>query len=254
MSLSLSDIRNNKTWAHVLPLGTFVLLNFLFGVICDAGLEYQHEYAPWWRHWPEQWMYPLQTVICGAMLVFFWKHYEFTWHKGLLTGALMGVVGIGFWLLPTHLYTAMGYTEESVGWLKHFGFAQRVKGFNPADLGDGTAMWVSCVLRFLRAAVVVAFVEEVFWRGFLMRFVLDPDHNYWKVPFGKFSWLSLSVVTVGFVIAHAPVDYAGAVIYGLLTYWVAVRTKSLGACVVMHAVANLLMGMYALHFGKYGLW
>jgi len=31
-------------------------------------------------------------------------------------------------------------------------------------------------------------------------------------------------------------------------------SRSLGACVVMHAVANLLMGLYAVGYAKYGLW
>lgn len=44
------------------------------------------------------------------------------------------------------------------------------------------------------------------------------------------------------------------VIYGILTYIVAVKTKSLAACIVMHGVANLLMGLYALEYAKYGLW
>ena len=42
--------------------------------------------------------------------------------------------------------------------------------------------------------------------------------------------------------------------WGTLVYFVAVWTRSLLACVVMHAVANFLMGWYALAFGKYGLW
>ncbi len=103
----------------------------------------------------------------------------------------MGVIGIGFWILPTHLYTALGYTEETVGWLKHLGFAERAKGFNPSDMGTESGYWFSVIFRFLRAAVVVAFVEEIFWRGFLMRFLLEMDRDYWKVPFGKFSWLTL---------------------------------------------------------------
>ena len=103
-------------------------------------------------------------------------------------------------------------------------------------------------------AVVVALVEEIFWRSFLMRLVIDWEGRYWKQPFGKGSWLSFAVVTGAFTVAHAPVDYAGALIYGSLTYGLCVWSRNLGACVVMHAVANLLMGIYALAAGKAGLW
>ena len=46
------------------------------------------------------------------------------------------------------------------------------------------------------------------------------------------------------------VDYAGAFVYGSLTYLLCVWSKSLGACVVMHATANLLMGLYIMAYRK----
>ena len=63
-----------------------------------------------------------------------------------------------------------------------------------------------------------------------------------------FRWTGL------FILVHAPVDYAGALVYGSMTYLLCVWSKNLGACVVMHATANLLMGLYAMAYGKYGLW
>ena len=87
-----------------------------------------------------------------------------------------------------------------------------------------------------------------------MRFVLNPDGNYWKVPFGRFSWKSYLIVTALVVFIHNPADWAAAFVWGTLMYCCAVWTRSLLACVVMHAVANFLMGWYALSLGKYGLW
>lgn len=250
--MNLAEIRKDKAYAHVVPLATFMGLNFLLMII-DEFLKWDHPDAAWWQM-TAHWFYPLQTIICGATLIFFWRHYEIKWDRRIIFGAIMGGIGIGFWILPTHLYTSLGYTKETVGWLEHIGFAARNDGFNPNDFSDPLAIWFTTVFRFLRAAVVVAFVEEIFWRGFLMRYILNPDSNYWKIPFGKFSWLSFVVITTLFVFIHAPVDYAGALVYGTLMYFVAVKTKSLAACIVMHAVSNLLMGGYALQYGKYGLW
>jgi CAAX prenyl protease-like protein len=116
------------------------------------------------------------------------------------------------------------------------------------------AYWASLMLRFLRAVVVVALVEEIFWRGFLMRFVIDWEGDCWRQPFGRAHWKSYLLVTGLFVIAHSPVDYAGAFAYGSLTYLLCIWSKNLGACVVMHAVANFLMGIYIMVYGKFGLW
>lgn len=132
----------------------------------------------------------------------------------------------------------------------------RTDGFNPVLITQNQAFWYwfIVVLRFLRLVIVVPLVEEIFWRGFLMRFLCDIDGDYWKVPFGKFHWLSLVVVTAMFVMAHAPVDYVAAAVFGILMYGVAVKTKSLTACIVMHATANFILGLYVLSTQQWGYW
>ncbi|WP_193214776.1 CAAX prenyl protease-related protein [Luteolibacter marinus] len=251
-------LRDTDAWvrAQVIPFAVFMgflLLLQLFGTL----LTWEHPAAPWWRHWPEQWVYPLQTVACLAVLAKFWKYYEFRWSwKWSAAGVVFGAVGIGFWLLPTVMYDRLGLSGETTGWQKWLGLAARTKGFNPAEaFGAGTpAFWAALILRFVRAVVVVALVEEIFWRSFAMRLASDWEGNYWKRPFGEAKWKSYGIVTGLFMVAHAPVDYAGAFVYGSLTYLLCIWSKNLGACVVMHAVANLLMGLFAMTYGKYGLW
>lgn len=256
---SLSEIQKDRTLAHVMPLAAFMVITLPWQFLGD-WVEWKHPQAPWWRHYPEHWIYPLQSLICIALLLFLRKNYE--WKitpKTAVIGTIMGAIGIGFWILPTHLHMVLGMQGEQEGILKWLGVMPRDDGFNPQDLVDkvdgGAALyWSTLVLRFLRAVVIVSLVEEIFWRGFLMRFLLDPDRDYWKIPFGKPAWISYLVVTVAFMLVHQPVDYAGALVFGSIMYGVAVWTRSLMACVIMHAVANLLMGLYAMHFGKYGLW
>lgn len=244
----------DRTRAHVMPFAVF--LGFLFLLQATGyGFEWDHPVAPWWRRWPEHWVYPLQSITCIVLLIRWWRRYEFAWTpRAILLGSLFGAVGIGFWLLPTTLYDRLGVASWGDGWWQWLGVEARTDGFDPGVFGNPAAYWATLVARFFRAVVVVALVEEIFWRGFLMRFVLDWEGNYWKQPFGKASWLSYAVTTGAFMMAHAPVDYAGALVYGSLTYLLCVWSKSLSACVVMHAVANLLMGCYAVAYGKFGLW
>ena len=242
--------------AQVTPFAVFIGLTLLLQLF-TTYFGWKHPSAPWWRNWPEQWLYPLQTVIGLILVIRWWKYYEFRWSlKWSLAGAVFGVVGIGFWLLPTVMYDRLGIEGEAEGWQKWLGLAEREKGFNPAEaFGAGTPLyWAALVMRFVRAVVVVALVEEIFWRSFLMRFVNDWEGDYWKRPFGEASWKSFGLVTLLFMLAHGTVDYAGALVYGSLTYLLCIWSKNLGACVVMHAVANLLMGLFAVGYGKYGLW
>lgn len=251
-----SDLKNTEklTIAHILPFGVFMV--FLILLQLGASLVgWEHPQAPWWRRDFAQLIYPIQTLVTLGLIAYYWKYFEFRWNlKWSALGVLFGIVGIGFWLLPTTLYDVWGLTGETDGWMKLLGIAKRDDGFDPGIFENPAAYWASLLMRFVRAVIVVAFVEEIFWRGFVMRFCMDWEGQYWRQPFGLAHWKSFLIVTVLFMFAHGPVDWAGAFVYGALTYVLCVWSKNLGACVVMHAVANLLMGIYAMAYGKYGLW
>ena len=111
---------------------------------------------------------------------------------------------------------------------------------------------MTIVLRFLRLAVVVPFIEEIFWRGFLLRFLIN--ENFERVPVGTFSLVSFIVVTVGFGFSHASEDWIAALLTGALYNGVAYRTKKLSSCILTHAVTNLLLGLWIMKTKQWGFW
>lgn len=242
------------TRAHVLPLAVFMAFMLLLQLL-GSFIEWKHPAAPWWRQDPAQLIYPLQTIVSGVLLAAYWRCYSFAWcwRWGLL-GAGFGALGIACWLLPTTLYDALGCTGKTDGWLHLLGVAARKDGFNPGLFVNPLAYWSALGLRFLRAAVVVALAEEIFWRGFLMRVLTADGDECWRQPFGRASWLSYLVVTGLFVFSHGTLDWPAAWVYGSLTYLLCVWSKNLGACVIMHGTANFLMGLYIIAYGKFGLW
>lgn len=242
------------TRAHVVPFAVFMVF-LIVALLADSFIGWDHPAAPWWKRDVAQWVYPIQTLVVLGLLIRYWKSFTFDWSlKWCAIGVVFGVVGIGFWLLPTTLYDAWGLSGETDGWMKWLGIAKRDDGFDPGIFENPAAYWASLTMRFIRAAVIVALVEEIFWRGFVMRFCMDWEGNYWKQPFGRAHWKSYLIVTLLFMFAHVAPDRAGALVYGSLTYLLCVWSKNLGACVVMHAVANFLMGVYVMAYGKYGLW
>ncbi len=240
--------------AHVVPFAVFMgfmLVLMMLGYL----IEWKHPDAPWWRQDPAQFVYPVQSLTTLGFLIYYWRSYTFNWSlKWTLLGIVFGAVGIGFWLLPTTLYDLWKLDAPTHGALRLLGVAARKEGFDPGIFHHPVAYWSSLGFRFFRAVVIVALVEEILWRGFMMRFVCDWEGDFWKQPFGRPHWLSYLIVTGLFIIAHDPIDYAGAFVYGSLTYLLCIWSKNLGACVIMHATANLLMGVYAMAYGKYGLW
>ncbi len=230
---------------YIAPLVVFMPLTEV-----ATWLRVENSALPWYQSAPEHWVYPVQCAIVGAVLLFFRKHYQLAPWRRMGLAALLAVVGIAVWVLPASLYH-----EGQPGWHEWLGIAPRMEGFNPNVLpSHSAAWWATVALRFFRMVVIVPFVEELFWRGFLMRQVQAGDRDFLSIPFGQHSWRAFWIVTLAVVAVHQPADYLGAFVWGALVYWLAVRTKSLGACVFMHAVGNLLLGLYVMQTRQWGFW
>lgn len=222
----------------VCPFVLFLGFNLLL-FIAENSWTWDHPSAPWWQRAPEMVLYPAQVIVCGAYL---WSvRRGVSWRASFghcVLGILAGVAGIAVWLLP--------YVN---GWIPAEG------GFSPERIfgEDSPMVPVQYIFRFLRAVVIVALVEELFWRGYLMRWCINRDFPQ-SVPIGQGSWLSYAVVTLAFMLAHRPVDYAGAFVYGTFAYLLVLQTRCLLPVILMHAVANLVMGICALSLDLPHLW
>jgi CAAX prenyl protease-like protein len=109
--------------------------------------------------------------------------------------------------------------------------------------------WV--VGRIVGAVVVVPIAEELAYRGFLMRRLIDADFE--SVPYQRVPWTALLATAVVFGMAHGTLWLPGivaGVIFGLLV----IRRGSLGESVVAHAVANALLVVAVLTGGQWQLW
>ena len=223
----------------VYPLAIFMGFTLLLAFGGEA-MEWDHPEAAWWQRAPEMWLYPLQTLVCGWWLWHVRNQIQWDWAlRPCLAAVLLGLVGIGLWMIPYF-----------TGWIPDEG-----NGFMPDKIfGAGSALTLAeYAMRFARAAVVVPFVEELFWRGFLMRWCINRDFPQ-TVAIGTHSWLAYGVTTAAFMLIHAPADWAGAFIYGSLTYLLVVKTKRITPAIVMHATANAVMGICAIYFNLPHLW
>lgn len=186
---------------------------------------------------PEQWIYPLQALLCGALVWRFWPVYGMKLPRGWGFSLFIAVLVLAIWIAPQQ-------------WL---GQPPRLEGFDPTLFGEGTpAYFLVLALRFLRLVIVVPLVEEIFWRGFLCRYLIDDDFT--RPPFGAFSWQSFGIVSLAFAGAHWGPDFIPALITGALYNIVAYRTRSLSSCVVAHAVTNGLLGGYIMATRQWGFW
>ena len=224
------DVRSHRV-AYLAPFIVFLAFLFFGEAVKKIGEGYTG-----YAH-PEYWIFPLQTFVCAVLLWKLRKPIEFRPFSGFSFATLIGLLALVVWISPQVF----------------FGFAPRTDGFHPDFFGaDGWPYWANLTLRLLRMAVVVPFVEELFWRGFLLRFLVR--ENFTAVPFGTFTWRSFLIGSFAFCLEHQPSDWPAAVLTGALFNLVAYRTRSLAACILTHAVTNLALAFYILRTGQWGFW
>ena len=105
--------------------------------------------------------------------------------------------------------------------------------------------------RALRATLIVPVVEELFWRAWLMRWLISPKFE--EVPLGTWSAQSFWIVAVMFASEHGSYWDVG-LIAGIVYNWWMLRTRSLGDLILAHAVTNGCLCAYVIAFGKWQYW
>jgi len=185
-------------------------------------------------------LYPLKTVVVGYLLYRFRKEYNDLDFKDLLsyrTTLVASCVGV----LVFMLWIRMDWTLSA---------SATPTGLNPTLLPDVAVRIIMIFFRIIGAVLVVPLMEELFWRSFLIRYIIDNDFE--KVQIGTFTWISFLLTIILFGSEHYFI-YAGimaGVAYNLILY----KTRSLAQCVLAHTVTNLALSIYVIFTGKWQFW
>jgi CAAX prenyl protease-like protein len=222
----MRPLHQRPSLPYVLPFGALVLSLFLprlgVGVVADNAIR---------------------ITVVGVLLVSLARPV-----LDLRVTRWAGSIGVGvlvflLWIGPDLLVA--GYRENVL-------FSNAVVGrpesaFPEAAREDAAAV----ALRFARAVLVVPVAEELFWRAWLPRWIVNPDFR--QVPLGRYTRTAFAITAVLFAVEHGSywdVGLAAGVGYNL---WM-IRTRSLGDCVVAHAVTNACLGAYVIGAGQWQYW
>jgi len=153
--------------------------------------------------------------------------------KGLAGDVAVGVAGAAFWVAPYLWITAMRPESGSEFDLQQFG---------------ATREWLALSLRAFGFGVVTPFVEELFVRGWLARYVdvFDRPDDFRDVPIGRYSFRSFATVVIFFTSSHMSWEWPVAVLWIVLTQLWFYRRRHLLALVIVHAVSNLTIFLFVL--------
>lgn len=211
--------RRGTGWGpYVLPYASFLLLGEVQG-------RMPHDIAPYLRIF--------RVVLTAALLLFFFLRGDYPELKGwrptlygVVQDVLMGLATTVLWVAPYVIFPSLPRPDAQ-------------EAFNPYALGTSFAP-AFVALRFAGFAAVTPFMEELFIRSFLIRYldVFDTSEDFRDVPMARFRWRSFLGTALAFTISHLPWEYPVAAATGLLWNLWLYRRKHIGSLVLVHAVTN----------------
>lgn len=224
-------------WEHAIPFVAWLLImQFIDVPAISQGIQYV-----------------IRTVVCTLLFLYLrpWRYYDrpSIRHWPMAFGA--GLVVLAIWIgLETPWANAV--PSVSAFYQKFFilPFNEVPEAVINSPLAPENAGWPITIVRLLGSAVVIAVIEEFFWRGFLYRWLMGND--FLKVSVGKLDWRQLLIMSALFGLEHNrwAVGMITGVIYGL----VMIRSRDIWTACLAHIVTNFTLGLYVLVTGSYQFW
>jgi uncharacterized protein len=191
---------------------------------------------------PPQWLYLVRFLIVTSLIgALSWPYLSFRPSVPLASIAV-GVAVFVIWVAPDLLF---GYRHH---WLFENSFTGAAVSSSAPHLKVNIGY---LLLRSLFSAGAIPILEELFWRGWMMRWMIDSD--FLTVPLGKYAPSAFWIVALLFASEHGPyweVGLAAGIVYN----WWIVRTRNLADCILAHAVTNAVLAGYVVITGQWQYW
>jgi len=226
----------SPVWPFVAPFFLFMLF-----LVVEGWFPDQHYL-----------FYPVKSLAVGAVILGSWRLLPSLRPTLPVLSMLVGVLGVVLWIgldpwsiqlnsLSDWIYNRAVHVIGLDSWQVHDDGP--LIGRNPFQLYPASEAWILFGFRVLGISLVVPVMEELFWRGFLMRWLIKEEFT--TVPLGTYQPFSFWLTTAFFAGVHGA-EWPLAVIVGILYGGWFVRTKSLGNIMLAHGVTNLLLALYCL--------
>lgn len=185
----------------------------------------------------------LRIIVVGGLLAFWSRPVIDLRTRFAIASILLGIAVFLIWIGPDALFP--NYRNF---WL----FQNALTGVTrtslpPAALSDPLVL----ILRVTQSVLIVPIAEELFWRAWLMRWLISP--RFASVPLGAYQAASFWTVAFLFASEHGPWWDVGLVA-GIAYNWWIVRTKSLADCILAHAVTNALLCAWVIGRHQWQYW
>lgn len=190
-----------------------------------------------------RWEHVLWVAVMAAVIWFFSRRVLSFRCVNPLGSVALGLAVFALWVGPDVLIP--GYRNH---WLFQNQYLGTLKNAIATDLLDDPLV---LVFRTIRATIIVAIVEELFWRGWLMRWLIKPEFD--QVPLGAYDTRAFWITAALFASEHGPYWDVGLACGAIYNWWM-LRTKSIGDLIVTHGVTNLALSLYTIATKQWHYW
>ena len=187
-------------------------------------------------------LYPLRAgAVLVVMLVFSRRVIAWRPSQGVAS-VVMGVVVFAIWIGPDLIWA---------GW-RHLWIFENKLFSAESTLAPGLrSNFAFIAVRVFGSVALVPILEELFWRGWLMRWLIAQDFR--KVPLGAYAPSAFWITAALFASEHGSYWDVG-LITGVIYNWWMIRTRNLADCILAHAVTNGCLAAYVLARGQWQYW
>ncbi len=156
---------------------------------------------------------------------------------------LLGLAVFAIWIGPDVLFPA---------WRDHWLFSNGALGRPVSSMAAKEKTDAGFLFfRVLTSVITVPILEELFWRGWLMRWLIARDFE--RVPLGTYNAQGFWIVAVLFATEHGSYWDVGLIAGAIYNWWI-IRTRNLWDCILAHAVTNLCLAAYVVARGQWQYW
>jgi len=177
--------------------------------------------------------------VAAVLLIFSRSAIDFR-VTNALGSALLGLAVFLVWIAPDVLWP---------DYRNHWIFTNALTGDVRSSVPDAVrSSLIFLVFRSVGCVLLVPVIEELFWRGWLPRWIVDAE-DFRRAPLGVYTALSFWASALLFASEHGPFWDVG-LIAGVAYNWWMIRTRSLADCILTHAVTNGALSVYVLAAGN----
>jgi CAAX prenyl protease-like protein len=191
---------------------------------------------------PPQWLYTIRFLIVTSLIgALSWPYLSFR-PSAPLASIAIGLAVFVIWVAPDLLF----------GYRHHWLFDNSITGSAVSSMAPHLKANIGFILlRSFSSALMIPILEELFWRGWMMRWLIHRD--FLAVPLGKYVPSAFWMVALLFASEHGPyweVGLAAGIVYN----WWIVRTHNLADCILAHSVTNAVLSAYVLVTDQWQYW